>query len=616
MTNLTVQLNKRTDNPYYGLRNCLELYQNASKGTINTGLLDRCWAEVQSNKEWREMFFSLLFSVGDIMARQHNIFKGKTVDNGGSSQRAAFLMIVEWLKTKHYSQFKKFLCANLFNEFTSFDTLFANRVKTAKKSKKVQSVISSLSGSQEYLNDLAQFCADIIKGKNPSDKHLLAKFLTRPRMSKRKGHKTMLLETKANMGAKQHFLKLVCDKAGLVYIKKTTHVEFKGYIDWRKEYIGDLESVLFSSGKIKDFDKEQFLKFLERLPATARYRVRCRVLDKDNKCKEKWGDIGNWFLEWEKFKEKKQADVRVVEEKVRQGTATQDEAATLKTLKKEAKVTVGAVDFAGMFSDIILGKIDKLKIQPFLDKVKLDFNNLVFIDDSGSMQSYGINGIKAFDMAAFMATICLTKNPSDEGRSLIGFYSREARLYSTINARTPLTGNGILRNSANTKSVSEPLLDPTKHFLENLERIREFSKAVQTGNGTDISSIPEYLNRQLSGDLTMKEQLMHFPVWTIISDGNWNNLPSPEASINDFMRKCENYFGFRPFIIAIDVAQASSAKADRFSGIDNFMFVPPNPAQIEQLLTNFKDMDVMDVYTPLMSFSRSNRYELVRKATI
>ena len=611
---LTVQLNKKTDNPFYGMRNTLEMYQNASKGAINQAMLDKCWAEAQNDKEKRQMFFSLLFSIGDITARQHNIFKGVSTDNGGSSQREPFLMGVEWLKKNNYPQFKKFLFAGLFNEFTSFDTLFKNRVKTTKKTKKVQSVTSLLTGSEEYLNDLATFAAGIIKGNNPSSKYLLAKFLTRPRMSKRKGHKEMLLETKLNMGAKQHFLKLVSDAAGLPYVKKTTHVEFTGYINWRKEYLGEMESVMFSSGKIKEFDKDSFLLWLDKLPATARYRVRCRILDKDNKCKEKWGKIGEWFLAWEKFKETKQTEVRVVEEKIRQGTASEKEVDTIKELKKEAKVTVGAVEFQKLFTEIILGTVDKLKIEPFLDKIKLDFNNLVFVDDSGSMSSYKVNGVTAFDFAAFMATICLTKNPSEEGRALLGFYSTQARLYSTMTSRAPLTGNNILRTTA--KSVSEPLLDPNVHFLDNLKRIREFSHAIRTGNGTHITSIPDYLHQQLQGDLTMTEQLQHFPVWTIISDGNWNNMTSPEGSINDFMRKCENYFGFKPFIIAIDVAGASAANVSRFSGIDNFMFVPPNPAQIEQLLTNFKDMDVMDVYTPLQSFFRSNRYDVVRKNTI
>ena len=57
-------------------------------------------------------------------------------------------------------------------------------------------------------------------------------------------------------------------------------------------------------------------------------------------------------------------------------------------------------------------------------------------------------------------------------------------------------------------------------------------------------------------------------------------------------------------------------KADRFSGIDNMIYIPANPAQIEMFLTNFKDLDTADVYVPLQSIYRSNRYELVRKFTL
>jgi hypothetical protein len=88
--------------------------------------------------------------------------------------------------------------------------------------------------------------------------------------------------------------------------------------------------------------------------------------------------------------------------------------------------------------------------------------------------------------------------------------------------------------------------------------------------------------------------------------------------LNDFFRRCEKYFGFKPYIIAIDVHPSGRAftDADRFSGIDNIMYIPSNPAQIEQFLTNFKNMDVYDVYTPLQSLHRSNRYELVRVNTL
>lgn len=610
---LKVELTNKSANPFFGLRNCLELYQSASKGTIPYGLLDKCWAEVQGNKEKREMFFSLLFSIGDITARHHNIFGKKKIDNGGNAQRDAFYEIVKWIKDKNYPQFKKFLFSSLFNEYTSFDTILRNRVQTVKKKAKVSKVYNLLSGTEEYMNDLATFVAGVINGKNPADKYFIAKFLSRPRLSKRKGHKRMLNETRDVMRAKEAFLIRVSDKVGFDYVQKTTYVDFPGYYAWKKKYNGTLESVLFSSGRINDFDEHEFKDWLGKIPAGARYRVRRRLLDGSDKPKAKWAKFATWLLEWEKYKDTKQEEARVLEESIRQGTASQDDVEKLRAVKKEAKVTVGANSFDKMFVEIVTGTVDKLKVQPFLDKVKLEYNNLIFVDDSGSMRSYTANGVTAFDFATFMATICLMKNPDDVGRSLLGFYSSRATIYSTMISKSS-SPNTILRGKVTP--TNEPLIDPNKHFLDNLKRIREFAYSVMTSNGTDISSIPRFLNQQIAGNPSLKEHLQSFPVWTIISDGNWNNMYSPEASINSMMKECENYFGFRPFIIAIDVAGNSSASVSRFEGIDNFMFVPPNPAQIEQLLTNFKDMDVMDVYTPLQNIHRSNRYELVRSATI
>jgi hypothetical protein len=165
------------------------------------------------------------------------------------------------------------------------------------------------------------------------------------------------------------------------------------------------------------------------------------------------------------------------------------------------------------------------------------------------------------------------------------------------------------------KEVNIPFYNPDLKFTENLHNMRAFLHAQRTGNGTNISSIPEYLHMWSRGDQTLIEQLQAFPVWTIITDGNWNNLYSPEASMNDFMRKCQMYFGFTPFVVAIDV-HGGVTNADRFKGINNFMMIPPNPAQVEQMLTNFKDIEIMDVYTPLLSIFRTDRYELVRQNTL
>ena len=60
-----VQFNKSNKNPFYGLKVCLRIFQSAGS-TITVPDLNLAFDEVKDDKEKREMFFSLLFSVGDV----------------------------------------------------------------------------------------------------------------------------------------------------------------------------------------------------------------------------------------------------------------------------------------------------------------------------------------------------------------------------------------------------------------------------------------------------------------------------------------------------------------------------------------------------------------------
>ena len=406
---------------------------------------------------------------------------------------------------------------------------------------------------------------------------------------------------------------------GWEYEDKGSYIDFKGYKKWRKEYNGELESVLFSTQKINEFTKDEFLTWLDKLPSQARFRVKNRILyseidkidDKSNS-KPKWEKFIPWYKEWETYKEKKQEEQRVLEEKVRQGQASNEDREKLEKVKKQAKVTTGAVNFKELYESICNGSYDALKVEAFVqNKVNLPYNSLVIIDDSGSMTG------APFNFASFLASVCLVKNPDDDARNLLGFFKNTTHWHSYIDAQSEEVPNYFLRGSI-AKINPTPFVDPKKSFIENYKHIRNFCNAVFHGGGTNISGIPSGLHDACREHPEIIDALKSYPIWTIISDGEWNNLRSPETSLNDFFRRCERYFGFKPYIIAIDVHRNGDTftNADRFSGIDNIMYIPSNPAQIEQFLTNFKNMDVYDVYTPLQSLHRSNRYELVRANTL
>ena len=573
---IKVELNKSNDNPFYGLKNCLKLFQSAGS-TIDTSLLDACWSEVKDNKEHKQMFFSLLFSIGDITARQHNIFKGVKKDSGGNANREGFQVVLDWMWNNHNSQFMKFLEAGLFNEYTCFDLLLRNRVQT--KGAKILK-IHNLFADKRYREVIANYLYKVINSNNPFNKTLVAKFLSLPRIGKRSNHSQMLPETKKVMKDKVNLLKLLSELMGWEYEVSENCANFKGYRRWRKEYNGDLESVLFSTGKINEFDKQSFIDWFDKLPSQARFRVKNRILYSKIKDTEefKYTKFQPWLTEWEKYKESKQAEQRVLEEKVRQGQATED---------------------------------DKLKLESFINKVNLPYNSLVIIDDSGSMRG------APFNFATFLAAVCLCKNPDDDGRNLLGFFNSRTHWHTCIDRKATST-NSIIRSDI-VKVKNTPFVDPNKNFYDNYKSIQSFCNAVFQSGCTYINRIPEELHKECKKNPQILDALKNYPVWTIISDGEWNYLPSPEATMEYFMEECQRYFGFKPYIVAIDAASHwgfRGVDANRFGGIENMIYIPANIAQIEQFLTNFKDMDIMDVYTPLQSLFRSNRYDIVRENVI
>ena len=601
---IKIELNKKNENPFYGCSNCLKLIEQ-SAGVITYSMLDAAWNEVAQDLEKRKMFFSVLFSIGDITGRQHNIFKGKKVDSGGNANRNGFYTIFHWLWNNNKNQFIKFMNAQLFNEYTCFDFLFQNRVQT--KGSKMLNVFSAYS-DPEYKKALLNYVYSVINGTNPFNKMLVAKFLTIPRTSKRQGHKKMLPETLKIMREKKAFLEELSKMMGwdILFLK--------GYREWRKQYNGELESVLFSTGKINEFTKDEFISWFDKLPAQARFRVKNRILYSTYSAGEledchKWAKFQPWIKEWETFKEKKQEEQRILEEKVRQGQATDEDKIKLQKVKKEAKVTTGATNFNELYQSILNDNVDKLRLESFIqNKVNLPYNSLVIIDDSSSMSG------APFNFAKFIASVCLVKNPDDDARNLIGFFNSRSHWHSFID-QTSSRKNSLLRTQI-AQTNHKPLVDPTLSFYDNYQRISKFCDAVFQGGRTYITSIPRGLEPIIKENPEILETLKEYPIWTICSDGDINNDWDAHSSMLQFQNDCRRILGFVPFVVMIEIYRYKQPSINNFEGIENMIYIPGNPAQIEQFLTNFKDMDIFDVYTPLLSLYRSNRYELVRANTL
>lgn len=606
-------------NPFHGMYGTLNLYQKCSKGQVpSMGELEKAWEE-GTNPEKKAMVFIVLFFAGDITGRAHNMLKGN-VDKGGNAEREVFRdVLIPFLvsKMKKESFTKKRQLMYLIMEYTVLDNIVAARVKTKKKTQKVEQVINMI--EVFGVQDVAKFCSFLIQKGTDFQKTCLAKFLTRPRLTKRSKSTKMLPETRQVMMSRYKLIESLSKLQNWLVEEKSNgddnkFIVFTGFNTWRATYNGEFESKLFSSGNILKYDETQFHAWLEQLPSDARFRVRNRVCFDEEK---KWGKLGTWYSNWEKFKEKAQTEQRELEAELTTRGITKDNmddttAAKLEELKAKAKVNSGAVNFSKMFDQIVQGTVDKIKIQPFLDKVNLPYNTLVFVDDSGSMNTgWGFRGnFTARQFGAFMATICLSKNPDPEARNMMGLFSANLRMFNGITSTT-VSQNAIMRGQTKTHPMI-PLIDDKAHFLDNQAKMQRFLRDNQVGRMTNVASIPNDLNRWVAGDSQRLEEIQRFPVWTLISDGNFNQLNNATTSALDFMQKCENYFGFRPYVILIDVGGNNSTEIQNITGVENMIMVPPNPMSIELILTHFKDMHTFDVFTPLRSLYESHRYSPVK----
>jgi hypothetical protein len=126
-------------------------------------------------------------------------------------------------------------------------------------------------------------------------------------------------------------------------------------------------------------------------------------------------------------------------------------------------------------------------------------------------------------------------------------------------------------------------------------------------------TIATWFAQEFKSNPDLIDELKNYPVITIISDGDFSNSLGAKNSILNFQKTMEENVGFCPFIILMEVTGRSYTDARKFEGVDNFLWINSNPAQIEQVLVNFKDMDMMDVYASLQSMFRSNRYAPVRE---
>lgn len=584
---------KQSENPFYGKEGLFALYSAAEergKKTIDFDMLDKVYKECKNDTVLLGGFLSLLFNIGDITDRQHNIFRNASVDGGGKAMRDEFFLIRNWLESRmpvlYYNKLQR-----LIVEYSGWDALLASRVRTKKKSNTVIKVVSALQHAD--LNKLAEFIASYIKQeKDPMRLSLLAKRLVR--IDNRKRKLSPSVDNRRLLSTLYDALSMQMDWE---IVHKEGYFIHKGLLNWKKQYTTNLESVLFSTKKVQDFDLVLFSEWLSALPSDARRRVSRRLKN------PKWAKLAVFHEFWEKEKEKLQAERRALEEKKEQGHQIDD--AKLQELTKASRVTTGATNLKDELELLLTGKGDardfNLRADSILKKVKFAVPVLPILDVSTSMKGSVHNLFLAYDLSALMGTIIGLVNPSKEG--LLVTFGSTASVYS-YKASVMISQNRFMEGN---KVIYNNLIDPKETFLANYNRMRNVAKPVS--GATLLTSISNMF-KEWATTPERKEIISEYPVFLVMTDAHFNNAEDAKRSVDVFMTEMRSHFGWNGVLVIWDV---QSQGKSRFPATNNVIHITDwTPSAIDSVFRNLGDLDVIDEYLPIWTLARSNRYAPVR----
>lgn len=509
---MQLQKDLKLENPYWGLRNCLTMYQRGAKSQSVD--VNAAFNELE-NAEQRRMLLRLITSIGDVPGRTP-MGLGK-VDNGGNGQREFFRDQIIPATLKHLTEREKDAFAEIVAIYATLDDVVATRVRTSKVNKrnKTSKVVQTINMPQVWgVDRVVRLLTRFVRGTE-MQKYLVAKWLIEPRFRANMRPETRKLhETRFEILVKlsENLNWLVARREG----KNGSYTSFVGFRNWKREFTRNFESSIFSSGRIKNLDREEFLGFLASLPNDARNRVMLRLQDT-----EKYPHQLEWFNAWKQHKADAQAEVRKLEEERKTaealGADTLEIEDKLRKARKNAKVNAGSTNTTKLFLEALYGRVDELQLEAFVDKVDNPFNFLTIIDESGSMNSGFGTPYAPRDFAAFVATLLFRTNPDIEGSQLLGMFSDRNRWFTGIR-KSNLKANSLMRGA--TTKVRKPLFDPEASFRDNFATMKAFLRAESAGRGTNIASVARNIAQQMHNDPTLVEGLTNYPVWIFISDGN------------------------------------------------------------------------------------------------
>lgn len=579
----------------------------------------------------------LMLHIGDI-SREHNLLKelGIHSKTGGAQERKIFRACLRWWEKNLPESFEKNL--RIFVEFTLYENLMYYQNTTDRKTGKVldteilfpapkvvHEFLASRIRAGKDLNLIAKHLPKITTGKQRITKKKVKamKNGTSFSLSKIKLPKTAWLKVNGNLVDTDITVKVgdvitYPRKKQDVTVKKQEFINkwisnFCKVMGWDAEAYKKFRSLQntpeqkFSNLSIINVPKSDFMQLLDRLTAGQRFRVAKMVAFKDTASnlqpKEKWGELGKWYIEWEKGQEK-------IADQLRTAAVTGD------TEKKEALMKDFKVKATGMQTVDILAELFKngmtdMQInntyQSLIEKMDLVANVFPIVDGSGSMDNTDIRiGNTSVSRRNIVYTMCITfatRNPVEEFRNTFGWFSNNfyiAGRSKFVDERP----NRHLAKAEYLKPVKDhEVLSPGKTFTQNLKALKQADPGEVSS--TNMFSSVEYFVKLVKEGKCHSEDLPQALLY--LTDNENNTGLSPAEAV-----KLAATINWHPLLIFWGIINVPSDMLAQYKKIPNVLLVGGfNESALSQILRGIKSGSI-NPETELWSIYEDKRYSVLK----
>jgi len=608
-------------------------------------MLNKSFVECNKN-EMVNMLERVMLHVGDI-SRQHNLLDelGIKSPTGGAQERETFRSILRWWSTKMPESFARNIRAIV--EFTVLDNLMFYQNTTDRNTGKLiktevlfpnEAVVYDYLASQilagKNVNLIAKHLPKYMSGKSRTTKKVIKSrkdvdsfkwtlpegkaWVKLNGVLVKNGTEKITVKTGDVVSYPRDKQTITLDKQKLV---NTWILGFCKRMDWSVEQyknfrkLQDTAEQAISSKSVLTMAKSDFIEFLNKLTTGQRFMVSKTVCFKDDDklvAKEKWGELGNYFIEWENGQEN-------IADQLREA-ASNDDVEAKEKLMKQFKVKSTGVQTVDLMSSMLKGNTTKQMVnntyQSMIEKMDLVANVFPIIDGSGSMsssitRSYWGNSsvadnkfshLTCWQVAASLAIVFSTRNPVQEFRNTFGWFSSDFKIIGKSKYVNEAPNSYVAANAYTKKVNAYNILSEKKTFTENFESITR-------SNPGDISSTNMFASIQHFVKL-VKDNKMHVEdlpnALLYITDMENNTGKSPKEAL-----ELAYSIGWNPLMVFWGIQRLPDSFAQQIKGIPNILLVSGfSEGVLSQILRGIKTGSV-NPEDELWSIYDDKRYSVI-----